>query len=109
MWLIFPQLAGLGKSEMGRHHGVASLDEARAYLAHPILGERLRKCTTALQDLATAKAVAVFGKLDAMKLRSSLTLFVEAGGGPLFDAALARWFGGRRDEETLRLLGVCGT
>jgi uncharacterized protein (DUF1810 family) len=107
MWFIFPQLAGLGSSEMA--HGIVSLDEARAYLVHPILGERLRECTTALQDLIMAKADAVFGEVDAMKLRSSLTLFVQAGGGPLFDAALARWFGGRKDEETIRLLGLSVT
>lgn len=109
MWFIFPQLAGLGSSEMAQRYGIVSLDEARAYLAHPILGERLRECTTALQDLTTAKADAIFGEVDAMKLRSSLTLFVHAGGGPLFDAALARWFGGRKDEETVRLLGLSVT
>ncbi|MCE7798126.1 DUF1810 domain-containing protein [Sphingobium sufflavum] len=109
MWFIFPQLAGLGSSEMAQRYGIVSLDEARAYLVHPVLGERLRRCTTALQDLTMAKADAVFGEVDAMKLRSSLTLFVQAGGGPLFDAALARWFGGRKDEETLRLLGLSVT
>lgn len=109
MWFIFPQVAGLGSSEMAQRYGIVSLDEARAYLAHPLLGERLRECTAALQDLTMAKADAVFGEVDAMKLRSSLTLFVQAGGGPLFDAALARWFGGRKDEETLRLLGLSVT
>lgn len=109
MWYIYPQVAGLGTSEMARLYAVSSLDEARAYLAHPILGERLRECTTALQVLTTAKAGAVFGEVDTMKLRSSLTLFAQAGGGPLFDAALARWFGGRKDEETVRLLGLSNT
>ncbi|MBX3565897.1 MULTISPECIES: DUF1810 domain-containing protein [unclassified Sphingomonas] len=99
MWFIFPQLAGLGRSETARFFGICSLDEARAYLAHPVLGARLRECVAALQDIAdrSASAEAVFGEVDAMKLRSSLTLFAEAGAGPLFHAALERWFGGSRD------------
>lgn len=107
MWFIFPQLAGLGRSETARFFGIRSLDEARAYLAHPLLGARLRECVGALQDITdtSTSAVAVFGPVDAMKLRSSLTLFVEAGASPLFTAALDRWFGGEPDPETLRLLG----
>ncbi len=105
MWFIFPQLAGLGHSATARHFSLASLDEARAYLDHPILGERLRACVEALQDLEQSDAEAVFGVIDAMKLRSSLTLFVLAGGGRLFEAALDRWFDGRRDDATLALLG----
>lgn len=110
MWFIFPQLAGLGRSETARFFGIRSLDEARAYLAHPVLGARLRECVGALQDLtdASTNADAVFGEVDAMKLRSSLTLFVEAGAGPLFTAALDRWFGGEPDPETLPLLGDAG-
>lgn len=109
MWFIFPQLAGLGTSEMARRYAIGSLDEARAYLAHPILGHRLRESLAALQDLPAARADVVFGAVDAMKLRSSLTLFVQADGGPLFEAALARWFGGKQDEESLRLLGLSMT
>jgi uncharacterized protein (DUF1810 family) len=108
MWFIFPQLAGLGTSEMARRYAITSLDEARAYLAHPILGPRLLECTAALQDLAAAQADAVFGEIDATKLRSSLTLFIQAGGGPMFEAALARWFGGQQDEKSLRILGSGG-
>lgn len=106
MWFIYPQLVGLGRSETARFFGIRSLDEARAYLAHPVLGARLRECVAALQDITdiSISAKAVFGQIDAIKLRSSLTLFVEAGAGPLFDAALERWFGGSRDPATLELL-----
>lgn len=106
MWFIFPQLAGLGRSETAKFFGIRSLDEARAYLAHPVLGARLRESVGALQDITdmSTSADSVFGAVDAMKLRSSLTLFVEAGAGPLFHAALARWFGGSRDPATLELL-----
>ncbi len=104
MWYIFPQIAGLGRSEMARHYALVSLDEARAYLAHPLLGARLRDCVAALQDLTGTSAVAVFGEIDAVKLRSSLTVFEAAGGGALFIAALARWFDGSTDPATLALI-----
>ncbi len=108
MWFIFPQLLGLGSSAMARSYGIASLDEVWAYLAHPVLGQRLRECVTALQDLPSADAREVFGSVDAMKLRSSLTLFVRAGGGALFEAALERWFSGEPDEATDRILAARG-
>ena len=104
MWFIFPQIAGLGSSTMSQRYAINSLDEARAYLAHPVLGRRLLDCVSALQDLTSATARVVFGDVDASKLRSSLTLFNEAGAGPLFQAALDRWFGGERDGATLKLL-----
>jgi uncharacterized protein (DUF1810 family) len=105
MWFIFPQIAGLGSSAMAQLYAIASLDEARAYLAHPLLGPRLRACVEALQDLTGTTAEAVFGGIDAIKLRSSLTLFVEAGGEPLYRAALERWFRGEPDMATLDRLG----
>ena len=89
---------------MARKYEIASLDEARAYLAHPVLGSRLRECVTALQDLAQADPQEVFGSVDALKLRSSLTLFLRAGGGELFEATLRRWFSGQADERTDSLL-----
>lgn len=104
MWFIFPQVAGLGHSAMAQHYAIRSLEEARDYLAHPVLGVRLRECVAALQDLTGVTAQAVFGDVDAMKLRSSLTLFGEAGAGPLFVAALERWFAGEKDEATMHLL-----
>jgi uncharacterized protein (DUF1810 family) len=105
MWFIFPQVAGLGSSAMSQRYAINSLDEAQAYLEHPVLGRRLRDCVSALQDLPSATAYEVFGDVDASKLCSSLTLFIEAGGGPLFEAALDRWFGSERDDATLKLLG----
>lgn len=101
MWFIFPQIRGLGRSEMAQRFAIASLNEARAYLDHPLLGARLRDCVGALQDLTGTSAQAVFGSVDAMKLRSSLTLFAQAGGGGLFTAALDRWFDGEADAATL--------
>ena len=108
MWFIFPQVTGLGESFMARHFAISSLAEARAYLAHPPLGTRLRECVAALQDLGGLTATAVFGSVDAIKLRSSLNLFVEAGGGELFAAALERWCGGP-NTLTLALLDAQGS
>ena len=106
MWFVFPQLAGLGRSSTARHFAIQSIEEARAYLDHPVLGVRYRECVAALQDLTISDPVAVFGEVDAMKLRSSLTLFESARPDSLIAAALDRWFGGKRDEMTLRLLGL---
>lgn len=104
MWFIFPQIAGLGASPTAQRYAIGSLDEARAYLSHPILGPRYRACVAALQDLTDTTAKAVFGSLDAMKLRSSLTLFAVAGQLPLINAAIDRWFGGEKDIATLDIL-----
>ena len=101
MWFVFPQIAGLGQSAMARHYAIASLEEARAYLAHATLGPRLRDCVAALDGLSDTTAERVFGPVDAMKLRSSLTLF-EAAGAP-FGPTIERWFG-QRDDRTLALL-----
>jgi uncharacterized protein (DUF1810 family) len=107
MWFIFPQVAGLRSSEMSRRYAIGSIDEAQAYLAHPLLGARYRECVAALQDLVGTTAEAVFGSIDAAKLRSSLTLFAEAAPcDPLFEAALQRWFGGNKDKPTINILGA---
>ena len=103
MWFIFPQITGLGSSTMAQTYAIASLDEARDYLAHPLLGPRLRECVAALQDLTGTTVETLFGGIDAIKLRSSLTLFIAAEAGPLFDAVLSRWFG-EADTVTLDLL-----
>lgn len=103
MWFIFPQLAGLGRSEIAKHYAIGSIDEAKTYLTDPTLGPRLREAVAALQDLQDVSAVDVFGEVDALKLRSSLTLFTMAGGGPLFDAAIIRWFGSP-DPATVALI-----
>lgn len=105
MWFIFPQFAGLGRSETAQHYAIASLDEARAYLNHPVLGSRYIECVTALQDLPTSDPTAVLGSVDATKLRSSLTLFSEAAPEQkLFKAALERWFRGSKDQLTIDLI-----
>jgi uncharacterized protein (DUF1810 family) len=103
MWFIFPQLGGLGRSEMAQRYAISGLDEARAYLAHPVLGLRYREIVEALQDLTSTDTVAVFGQIDAQKLRSSLTLFFRASNEPLFSATLARWCG-REDPQTIETL-----
>jgi uncharacterized protein (DUF1810 family) len=105
MWFVFPQITGLGQSAMSRRFAIASIGEAKAYLAHPILGRRLRECVEAgLQWSGKRDAPAIFGAVDAMKFRSSLTLFVAcAPDDPLFEAALAAFFGSP-DPQTLRLI-----
>jgi uncharacterized protein (DUF1810 family) len=105
MWFVFPQLDGLGSSPMARHFGLRSIDSARAYLAHPLLGARLRECLAALAAAPLTDPEALLGPIDAVKLRSSLTLFEAAGGGAAFTGALDRWYGGARDEATLAMLG----
>ena len=106
MWFVFPQVAGLGQSAMSRRYAIDSLDEARAYLAHPVLGRRLRECTDALLALgADASAEGVFGSIDARKLRSSMTLFQRAASDEArFRQVLERFFGGEADDLTEELL-----
>jgi uncharacterized protein (DUF1810 family) len=104
MWYVFPQATGLGTSTMALRYAIRSMDEARNYLAHPILGNRYIECVEALQDLQNANAEVVFGVVDAMKLRSSLTLFERAGAAPVVAAALDRWFDGQRDAATLAII-----
>ena len=104
MWFIFPQLRGLGQSTMSRRYGIVSLSEARAFLDHPVLGKRYVECVETMQALATSDPVAVFGSVDAIKLRSSLTLFEKVGCPDLLGDALERWLDGDRDEATLNRL-----
>jgi uncharacterized protein (DUF1810 family) len=105
MWFIFPQVAGLGHSAMAQEYAIASLDEARAYLAHPVLGQRLAECAAALASVSERSAVEIFGELDAQKLRSSMTLFSRAAPNePLFARVLDLYFGGAADLETERRL-----
>ena len=104
IWFIFPQLAELGRSPTSQFYGIRSLHEARAYLAHRLLGERYRQCVETVCSWAGTKdAAEVFGELDAMKLRSSLTLFEAASGDPLLAKTLQDFFGGP-DEATLQIL-----
>ena len=107
MWFIFPQLRGLGASATSRRYGIASLEEAAGFLAHPLLGTRLRECTEAVNALRDRSAEAIFGPVDALKLRSSMTLFDLAGGGPWFRRCLDAYFGGTPDRRTIELLEGC--
>ncbi len=105
MWFVFPQIAGLGRSPTAIAYAIASLEEARAYLAHPVLGPRLRESTRALAELDGASAGDVLGTVDAMKLRSSMTLFARAAPDePLFRQVLDGYFDGVADEATERRL-----
>lgn len=106
MWFIFPQIAGLGSSSTARFYAIGSLEEARAYLAHPVLGPRLRACTAAVLAVEGRSAHEIFGSPDDLKFRSSMTLFGEAAPGePLFGRALADYFDARPDPRTLEILG----
>jgi uncharacterized protein (DUF1810 family) len=105
MWFIFPQLLGLGQSPTARYYALRSLGEAKAYLGHPLLGPRLRECVEAvLPWSATRSAEQIFGGTDAIKLRSSLTLFDQLEPEALFQAGLRAFFDGAPDERTLALL-----
>lgn len=105
IWYVLPQLRGLGQSSRALHYGIVSADEARAYLAHPVLGARLHECVAAMNALPTSDPVAVLGPLDAAKFRSCLTLFLAvAPKDEAFAAALRKFYGGAADERTLARL-----
>ena len=105
MWFIFPQMAGLGRSSTARRFALSGIDEAQAYLAHPLLGKRLVECCRILATIEGRTASEIFGYPDDLKLHSSLTLFAQAAPGqPLFDACLVQYFNGQRDPATLELL-----
>ncbi len=106
IWFIFPQVAGLGYSAMSQQYAISSLDEARAYLAHPILGPRLRECAATALAATGRTALEIFGSIDAMKLRSSMTLFHRAAPEePVFAQVLERYYDGKADEATDARLG----
>jgi uncharacterized protein (DUF1810 family) len=101
MWFIFPQIAGLGYSPASRTYAISSLDEARAYLAHPVLGARLIECATILTRVPGRSAEQILGEVDALKLRSCITLFMHAAPGePVFGQVLDRYFDGIPDPAT---------
>ena len=105
MWFIFPQLKALGRSATALHYGLASLDEARAYAGHALLGPRLRQCTQCVLDLTGRSALQIFGTPDALKFCSSMTLFARAAPEePAFAQALEKYYAGQRDAQTLALL-----
>ncbi len=105
MWFVFPQVAGLGRSATSARFAISSLDEARAYLGHPVLGPRILECTRLVVTSRAADAAAIFGPVDAQKLQSSVTLFARADPGqPLFGQVLDRYFDGIADAQTDRRL-----
>jgi uncharacterized protein (DUF1810 family) len=109
MWFIFPQLRGLGSSAMATRYAIGSLEEARAYLAHPLLGARLRECTQLVNGVEGRTAQAIFGHPDYLKFRSCMTLFAqvaqpEPANDQVFARALARYFAGEGDPLTRELL-----
>ena len=106
MWFVFPQVAGLGLSATSTRYAISSLDEARAYLGHPVLGPRLEECAGVLAGMRGRSAEEILGAVDAMKLRSSMTLFARAAPDePVFGEVLDRYFAGAADERTDELLG----
>lgn len=103
MWFVFPQLKGLGSSEMAKRYAISSLAEARAFVLHPILGPRLIQCVQTLLAHPATSAIDIFGELDSLKLRSCLTLFyLSTPDEALFETALHRFFNGTLDEKTVR-------
>lgn len=103
MWFVFPQLRGLGVSSTAQFYGLTGLDEARAYLEHPVLGARLRECTALVMAARAESLHAVFGSPDDIKFCSCMTLFDRVAPDDLFRLALDRWCDGRRDERTLSM------
>jgi uncharacterized protein (DUF1810 family) len=107
MWFVFPQIDGLGHSTMARRYAITSLDEATAYLAHPVLGVRLREIAEAAVAIPQTSATAVFGSPDDLKLQSCATLFALASApGSVFERLLEKYFDGERDAETVRLVNT---
>ncbi len=105
MWFVFPQIAGLGRSPIAQTYAITSIDEAKAFLDHAVLGPRLLDCAGALLGLRGSSAREILGDVDAVKLRSSMTLFARsAPNEPLFGEVLDRYYGGNADEETERRL-----
>ena len=106
MWFVFPQIAGLGRSETAKRYAIEDLEEAEAYLAHPLLGSRLRECTGLVVDIDGRTANEIFGSPDDLKFQSSMTLFEAAADDTsVFGDALDQYYDGDRDLDTLTRLG----
>ena len=104
MWYVFPQIEGLGSSEMSRRYCIKSAAEATAYLDHPVLGARLRECFATVLKIDGRSALEIFGSPDDLKLRSSATLFATISGEDVFEDVLQKYFEGEQDEQTVRRL-----
>jgi uncharacterized protein (DUF1810 family) len=106
MWFVFPQVAGLGSSPTSRHYAISSLEEAKEYLRHPVLGPRLLECARIVATTENRTAPQIFGSIDAQKLRSSMTLFMRAAPDqPVFQEVLDHYFEGQPDSATDQLIG----
>lgn len=106
MWYVFPQIAGLGFSSTAQYYAISDIQEAKDYISHPVLGTRLIEISNALLKLESSDATAVMGYPDDLKLRSSMTLFAQVSGDPVFRAVLDKFYGGSTDSRTLRILGI---
>jgi len=104
MWFIFPQFAGLGHSKMAQRFAISSRDEAIAYLGHSVLGPRLKECTKLVSAVEGRTILEILGSPDDLKFHSSMTLFGEVSSDPGFAAAIAKFYGGKKDQRTLDLL-----
>ena len=109
MWYVFPQLKHLGHSYNAKYYGISGIAEATAYLQHPILGQRLREVTSAILHLSGNDAEAMFGGIDAMKLRSSMTLFDVVSPNDIFAQVLDKYFNGQSDNRTISIIKTYGT
>jgi len=108
MWFVFPQIEGLGRSHTARTYAISGAAEASAYLAHPVLGDRLAACCRLVVAIDGRTAEDIFGGIDAVKLRSSMTLFASVSDDPIFTQVLAKYYDGEPDPATLGLLGEGG-
>jgi uncharacterized protein (DUF1810 family) len=104
MWFVFPQMRGLGSSPMAARFAISGLDEAKAYLSHPVLGARLRECTAFVNAAEGRSVDEIFGHPDDLKFHSSVTLFAQAGHEEVFETALRKYFAGAPDPATINLL-----
>ncbi|MBX2921448.1 MAG: DUF1810 domain-containing protein [Chitinophagaceae bacterium] len=105
MWYIFPQISGLGNSETSRLYAIKDMIEAKQYLGHPVLGPRLVEITSELLNLETNDPAAIFGDIDSLKLKSSMTLFsLLEDASPVFQKVLDKYFGGKKDTNTIRIV-----
>lgn len=105
MWYVFPQIDGLGQTSMSKRYSIKSLDEAREYLQHPVLGARLKECVEAILGINNRSASEIFGFPDVLKLKSSMTLFEQAAeNDSVFSSVLEKYYQGERDQRTLELL-----
>lgn len=108
MWFVFPQIEGLGRSRTARTYAISGAAEASAYVAHTVLGGRLVQCCDLVTAIKGRTALEIFGGIDTLKLRSSMTLFASVSDNPIFREVLSKYYDGKPDQATLKLLGEAG-